>query len=379
MYQYQHTHRYFAQIAHGLEEEGARELTELGATNVEPAYRGLYFDADTPVFYRIHYGARLPTQILAPLLTFDCHSDRYLYKTVRSIDWSDFLSPEATFAVFANVAHSKITHSKYAALRVKDAVVDQFRERFGRRPSIDTRDPDLWVALYLANNRAVVSIATSGGSLHRRLYRTASVEAPMQETVAAAVIRYAEWDGAQPLYDPMCGSGTLLSEALMHYCRIPAGHLRPRFGFERLPDFDAATWQQVRQEMDARIRPLPPGLVAGSDVSREAVDAAARNQANLPSGKNVTLAVRDFRSIPGLKDHVIVCNPPYGIRLGRGADLGGLYRDLGDFLKRRCTGSAAYVYFGDRAWMKHIGLRPAWKKPLVNGALEGRLAKFELY
>ena len=186
MFQYQQTHRYFAQIAHGLEDEGARELQDLGAQNVTTAYRGLHFDADTAAFYRIHYGARLVTQVLAPLLTFDCHSDRYLYKTAQQIDWTAFLSVDETFAVFANVAHSKITHSKYAALRLKDAVVDQFRDRFGRRPSIDTQEPDLWLNLYIHDNRAVISVATSGGSLHRRAYRTASVEAPMQETVAAA-------------------------------------------------------------------------------------------------------------------------------------------------------------------------------------------------
>ena len=252
-------------------------------------------------------------------------------------------------------------------------------DRFGRRPSIDTQEPDLWLNLYIHDNRAVISVATSGGSLHRRAYRTASVEAPMQETVAAAVLRYTGWDGEQPLYDPMCGAGTLLSEALMHYCRVPAGYLRPHFGFERLPDFDAPTWERVKQEMDAAIRPLPPGLVAGSDVSRDAVDAAAQNQANLPSGRNVALSVRDFRAIPSLSDHVIVCNPPYGLRLGRGGDIGAFYRELGDFLKHRCTGSTAYVYFGKRELLKHIGLRPAWKKPLVSGALDGRLAKFEMY
>lgn len=379
MYQYQQTHRYFAQIAGGLEDEGARELAELGAQGVTTAYRGLHFDADAEALYRIHYGARLPSQILAPLLTFDCHSDRYLYKTARSIDWSAFLSPDETFAVFANVSNSRITHSKFAALRLKDAVVDQFREATGRRPSVDTREPDVWLGLYIANNRAVVSLATSGGSLHRRAYRTASVEAPMQETVAAAVVRYSGWDGERPLYDPMCGSGTLLAEALMHYCRIPAGYLRPRFGFERLPDFDAAIWTRVRAEMDARIRPLPPGLVAGSDVSPEAAGAARQNLANLPSGRGVAVSVRDFRSLPALSGHVVVCNPPYGLRLGRGADLGALFRDFGDFLKQRCTGSTAYVYFGKRELLKHIGLRPAWKKPLVSGALDGRLARFDLY
>ncbi len=379
MYQYQQYNRYFAQIAGGLEEAGSEELAELGAAGVSPAYRGVYFNADAAALYRINYAARLPSQILAPLLTFDCHSDRYLYKTVSSIDWSDFLPVDGTLAVFANVSNSHIRHSKYAALRVKDAVVDQFRERTGSRPGIDTREPDLWIGLLISDNKAIISIATSGGSMHRRGYRTASQEAPMQETVAAAIIRYTGWDGERPLYDPMCGSGTLLGEALMHACRIPSGYLREHFGFEQLPDFDRSLWAEVKHEMDARMRPLPPGLIGGSDISREAAEIARQNLSNLPSGGKVRLSVRDYRKIPSLADHVIVCNPPYGLRLGRGEDMHGFYRELGDFLKQKCTNATAYVYFGKREFLKDIGLRAAWKKPLVSGALDGRLARFDLY
>lgn len=379
MYQYQETGRYFAQVAGGLEALGAEELEELGAQNTAPAYRGLYFDADPATLYRVNYCSRLVTRVLAPLTAFHCHNPDYLYRTAREIAWTDFMAVDQTFAVFANVSNSKIRHSKYAALRIKDAVVDEFRDRFGRRPSIDTRTPDLWINLFIENNFATVSVDTSGGSLHRRGYRLQAGGGPMQETVAAAVIRLSGWEGERPLYDPMCGSGTLLTEALMRYCRIPAGYLRERFGFEALPDFDAVAWQAVRRAAQAEMRLLPAGLIAGSDASEEAITAARANAGGLPHGEHIALEVKDYNDIPGLHGVTLVTNPPYGMRVGRKDTIGDFYRQFGDFLKQRCAGSTAYVYVGNPALLKSVGLRSTWKKPLVNGALDGRLAKYEVY
>lgn len=379
VYQYQEFPRYFAQIARGTEELGMEELAELGATNIAAAYRGLYFDADQATLYRINYCSRLVTRILVPLTSFHCHNPDYLYRTAKEIPWTDFMTVDQTFAVFANVSNSKIRHSKYAALRVKDAIVDGFREKTGRRPNVDTRHPDLWVNLYIENNKATVSIDASGGSLHRRGYRKASVEAPIQETVAAAIIRLSGWEGEQPLYDPMCGSGTLLAEALMYYSRTPAGYLRERFGFEALPDFDLNVWRTVKKDANGQMRPLPSGLISGSDVSAEAVGNARKNLASLPYGKQVTINVKDYSHLSGLPKNTIICNPPYGRRIGSKESIGAFYKRLGDFLKQKCTGSSAYLYVGDRALLKKVGLRSTWKKPLVNGALDGRLAKYELY
>ncbi len=378
VYQYQQTNRYFAQIAGGLEETGVLELTELGATNATPGYRGIYFDADAASLYRINYRTRLITRVLAPLLTFDCHSDKYLYQTAQSIDWSDFISPTGNFAVFATVSDSKINHSKFAALRLKDAIVDQFRDKSGERPSIDTRNPDVWLNLRIKNDQAVISLDTSGGSLHRRGYRTSSVEAPMQETVAAAAVRFSEWDGETPLVDPMCGSGTLLCEALMHNCRIPAGYLRKQFGFERLPDFDPGIWHMEKSVADQEIRSPGDGLISGSDIDPEAVIATRNNLRALPGGENVRTRQADFRTLE-IRDATIITNPPYGLRVNGGEDMAGFYKSVGDFLKQRCTNSTAYIYFGMREGIKSLGLRATWKKPLVNGALDGRLVKVEVY
>ncbi len=362
-----------------MEELATGELTQWQASEIQCGVRGHHFKAEAANLYQLNYRARLISRILAPLAVFPCYDSGTLYRQAYQIQWQRLFSPQQTFAIFANVAHSRITHSQYAALRLKDAIVDYFRTNFGQRPSVARPDPDVWINLHLEHNQATVHWDTSGGSLHRRGYRQASVAAPMQETLAAAIIRLTEWDGAQPFYDLMCGSGTLLIEAGMHYCQIPAGFLRPRFGFTFLPDFNPTLWKELKSHADHQIRPLPPGLIRGSDNSASAIAATLANLKTFPALKTVQVQPLDFREITKLENTIIVCNPPYGIRLGQKEKLGKLYSELGDFLKQRCQGSTAYIYCGDRELIPLIGLRPAWKKPLHNGALDGRLVKFVLY
>lgn len=379
MYQYQSDNTYFAQISEGLEEEGRKELSWLGATRIKDEYRGFTFNADKASLYRINYKARLITRVLAPLKRFRCKDQEVLYQQIRSIEWGDFLSETDTFAVFSNVSDSSIDNSHFASLKIKDAIADYFRDKTGIRPNIDTRSPDLWINLHLRHNDAVVSIDTSGGSLHKRGYRIKSVEAPMQETLAAAIIQMSDWDGEQMLYDPMCGSGTLLCEALMYCCNIPAGYLKHSFGFKRLPDFDESAWKEILIKGKKQIRQLPDGLICGSDMSRQAITATINNINKLPGGKFVELSTLPFQEIGNLSDTLIVCNPPYGIRLSKGKNMASFYKNLGDFLKLKCQGSTAYIYFGDRSYIKNMGLRASWKKPLKNGGLDGRLVKYEMY
>lgn len=379
MFAYQKTNRFFAQTASGLESIAAEELEILGAKGVKPSYRGVYFEADKATLYRINYMSRLCSRFLALLLRFDCHSTKYLHKTAMKIPWQEFLGKDKTFAIFANVANSKITHSQYAALCLKDAIVDYFRDMFGFRPSIDTRNPDVWFNLHIENNKAALNIDTSGGSLHRRGYRRESVEAPMQETLAAAIIRLTGWNGEQPLVDPMCGSGTLISEALMHYCRIPSAYLWKRFGFEAMPDYDANIWKKVKEEADRHIRKLPKGLITGNDVDKAAVAAARTNNQLLPHGRKVQFKTGRFQDIGKIENSVIVSNPPYGIRLGKKNNMPGFMKELGDFLKQQCKGSTAYLYFGKKELVKKVGLKASWKKPLKHGGLDGVLVKYEMY
>ncbi|MFC1844992.1 class I SAM-dependent RNA methyltransferase, partial [Thermodesulfobacteriota bacterium] len=356
MFTYQKSGRYFAQIAEGLEELGKKELKKLGAQDIKPGHRGFYFSADKTSLYRINYCSRLLSRVLAPLIRFDCHSTKYLYKTACKIDWPSLIDLQQTFAVKANVSHSKITHSQYASLCLKDAIVDIFRKKTTKRPNIDTKTPDVLFNLHIQNNKATIYLDTSGTSMHRRGYRSQSITAPMQEIIAAAIIHLSDWDGTRPLFDPMCGSGTLLCEAMMHYCRIPAGYLRKKFGFESLPDFDAKIWKSVKQEAESGIRELPPGLISGSDKSKEAIEAATTNMDNFSQGENISLAVKSFQDIKSIENYTIVCNPPYGIRMDTDTKIKDFMKQLGDFLKQRCKGSEAYLYFGNRELIKSIGL-----------------------
>ncbi len=378
-YQYQKDKQYFAQVAEGLKDAGARELAELGAENVRPEFSGIRFKAGKASLYRINYMTRLLSRCLAPLVSYDCPDTDTLYRRAKQIKWKDFFDRDNTFAVSGNVSDSLISHSKYAALRLKDAIADYFKEKTGQRPDVSTRNPDILLNLHIRNDKAVISLDTSGGALHRRGYREETVSAPMQETVAAAIIQFTEWDGSVPLFDPLCGSGTLLCEALMRYSHVPAGIFRQRFGFESLPDFDSATWRQVKKAADEAIRELPKKLLAGSDVSIEAVRAARTNLMGLHYGSRVTIERVDFQKLPVFKKHIIVTNPPYGIRMGGDRNLDLFYKNFGDFLKQKCKGSTAFIYFGDRKYIKKIGLKASWKKPIRAGGLDGRLVKYEMY
>lgn len=379
MFSYQKTNRYFAQIANGLEEVGQKELALLGATEIKEAYRGLYFQADKETLYRINYRSRVCSRVSASLLRFDCHSTKYLYKTALKMPWDELLQKNSKFIISATTSNSYLKHSLYAAQCLKDAIADYFTNKYGIRPSIDKENPDLWLDLHIDKNKANISLNTSGDSLHKRGYRLESVEAPMQESLAAAIIDLSQWDGEKNLIDPMCGSGTLLSEALIKYCRLPAAFARKKFGFMSMPDYDHKIWQRVKEEEDDKIRSLPSGLISGSDQANRAVKAARRNLRVVKFGSKIALQTRRYQEIAEINNAVIICNPPYGIRLNKKSDMGSFMEEFGNFLKRRCTGSTAYIYLGKRELIKKVGLKPSWKKPIMTGGLDGVLAKYELY
>lgn len=377
-FQYQKWNCYFAQLAGGTEDLGVEELSELGARNARTAYKGAYFEADKKTLYRINYQSRIASRILAPLLTFQCHSTKYLYRTAKTIPWSKMLSPNDTFAISATVSQSRIRHSKYAALCVKDAIADYFMEISGKRPNVQTSNPDVRINLHIQNNKAIISLDTSGEALHKRGYRQETLAAPMRETLAAAIIRLTGWDRQTPLCDPMCGSGTLLCEALMYVCRIPSGYLGRRFGFENLPDFDRDLWMKVKKEEDRKIKPLPPGLLFGSDLSRQAVEIARKNSAPLPFGGKIHWEAAPIENIKVPEGSLIVCNPPYGVRIGDNKQAAQLYREIGNTLKKRCSGSTAYIYIGDPSLARELGMKPSLKRTMPNGPIEGQLCRFDV-
>ena len=378
-YLYQEHRQFFAQHAGGAEQAAASELEELGAHSLKQGYLGYYFKADSETIYRLVYMTRVSTRILAPLIHFNCHSANYLYKSAQQINWTDFLTLTKTFAITANTADSQLRNSNYAAQVLKDAIVDQFRDNFGERPNINTRFPDLQLNLYVHKNRARISVDLGGGSLHKRGYRTESVVAPMQENVAATILRLSEWDTNQPLFDPFCGSGTILIEAAMKLTNFPAARFRSKFGFLRLPDFDPTLWNQIKTEANRAVTALPEYQIMGSDIDAAAIRAASTHIAMLPEGKNIHLQTQDFRSIESLNNHCIITNPPYGIRIESPEQTKLLLKEFGDFLKQKCTGSTAFIYFGEPTLSKKIGLKPDQKWPLRTGGLDGILCRYPLY
>ncbi len=368
----------------------ARELVELGAKDVDLTnFREISFTAwNNEILYRILYCNRLLARLIAPLHRFDAHHPDQLYDNARRIEWGALMTPANTFAIVANVGNSKITHSQFAGLRLKDAICDYFRDSCGERPSVDTENPDILINLHISQNKARVNLDLGGGSLHRRGYRKLAGEAPMQETLAAAIVRFSGWTGQGPLLDPMCGAGTIAIEAMMDYCRIPGGYLRPRWGHKLLPDFDAALWQKVKDDAAAAIRPLPPGLIFASDCDARAISNARANAALLPGGDKIEFRQIPFQDLPEQPKSTILINPPYGIRLdpvtkaplAPGQDpMEAFCKELGDFLKFKCPGSNAYVYFGEPQLLFQMGLKPTRKMPLSNGGLDGRLCSYDLY
>ncbi|MGB5287446.1 MAG: THUMP domain-containing protein [Ignavibacteriaceae bacterium] len=378
MYKYKEN-RYFAQVTGKMETICEQELIELGASETKSTYKGVYFNADLSTLYKINYTSRLLSRVLAPLIIFPCHSTNVLYQKAKKVHWEDFFSVDKTFAISASVSKSRITNSLYASQCLKDGIADYFRDKYGKRPNVEVVNPDARFNLHIERDTAVISLDTSGESLHKRGYRLLAGKAPMQETLAAAIIRISKWDGDSTLYDPMCGSGTILCEALMHYCRIPAQKLRKKFGFFNLPEFNLAEWNKLKEDCDNKIRPLPKNVLRGSDNSQEAIKVAKKNLSHLPYSDNVDLSCKSFQQVKEFENGTLITNPPFGIRLGEINEVQILYKEFGDFLKTYCTGTSAFIFTGNPELRKFIGLKTTKRLPLDNGKLEGVLVQIDSY
>jgi putative N6-adenine-specific DNA methylase len=372
--------RYFATCARGIEPVLADELRALGAAAVEPGRGGVAFAGDRALLYQANLWLRTPIRVLMPVLTAPVASPDELYDAVRSVDWAHYLTPEHTLAVDCNVRDSQITHSKYAALRTKDAICDQFVERYGRRPSVDVEQPLIPLNLHIYRNEAVLSLDSSGESLHKRGYRPILTRAPLNEALAAALVLLTGWRGDTAFADPLCGSGTLPIEAAWLALRRPSGLTRRRFAFQSWLDYDVGLWTRLRDEARRGVRKELPAPVVGSDVRRDAVEWSRTNARAAGIGHLVRFEVKDVRDFrpPDGPPGVIVCNPPYGERVGEEKELEGLYRTLGEVLRERCAGWTAHVFTGNARLARHLGLRPADEVPLYNGKIPCRLLRFDL-
>ena len=372
--------RFLATASKGLEEVCAGELSALGLSVLDRTPGAVAFKGRLDDAWRACLWLRTGRRVLRPLGTFEARDADALYEGAKAIRWEEFLTTRTTFAVTAKVSDSRFRHSGFVGLKVKDAVADAMRERKGTRPDVDRENPDAQLLVRVSGRTCDVSLDLSGGPLHKRGYRTKSVAAPLNETLAAGMLLLMGYDGSVPFADPFCGSGTLLIEAAMIATGMAPGLLRRGpFGFERCGGFVPRAWERLLEEArDARREPRASLL--GSDADPAAVDAARANAEAAGLNRWVKVARRDARQFaptgaPGL----LLCNPPYGEHSGAGEDLSGLYKEFGDALKRACAGWTAGILTGSPDLAKCVGLHPKRKIALFNGPMPVKLHVYELY
>ncbi len=364
----------------GLEEILAKEITALGGQETQIHKRAVTFSGDKKVIYRCIYELRTALRVFLPFHTFKTKHENHLYKKIREVDWTAIMDLNDTFAINGTTSSKYITHSKYLALKTKDAIVDQFRTKYdGRRLSVDRDNPDHRLNVHLSyDNVCTLSWDMSGATLNRRGYRTATGEAPINEVLAAGILLSSNWQKDCDFIDPMCGSGTFLMEAAMYAQNIPPQINRKEFGFMRYKDFDRVLWQEVKREAEAKIVDFPYKIL-GYDKDFGAVKAARLNiLAGNMDGKIEVERDDLFKLNPEAAKGIVMMNPPYDERL-QVADVNAFYKDIGHALKHNFTGFDAWVITANIKAMKQLGLKPSSKKILFNGALECQLAHYELY
>jgi len=372
--------QFFATTAKGVEEVLAAELVRLGVEDVSIEGGGVRFAGGMEAAYRANLWLRCASRVLMPLAEFACESPEQLYQGVRAIPWTEYVTPAMTLAVDCNLRDSVLTHSGFVALKTKDAIVDEVRDRCGSRPNVDTKDPDLRVNVRLFRNRCTLSLDCSGSPLDRRGYRLDRHEAPLKENLAAALVELSGWDGTVPFLDPMCGTGTIAIEAALKALRVPPGLLRAGFGFQRWPGYDRGLWDRLVEEARQGMLAGLPAPVLGSDISHSAVAMANENARRAGVGELITLGRGEISELsPPAGPGILIFNPPYGKRLGEVEDLKILYKEIGDVMKKRCKGYTAYLFTGNLELAKSVGLKASRRIVLYNGPIECRLLKYEMY
>ena len=363
----------------GLEEVLAGELVELGANNVQQERRAVSFTGDKRLLYRANLCLRTASRVLVPITTFKAGDADAVYEQVKQIDWAQYMTLQTGFQIDATVYSDTFRHSRYVTYRVKDAIVDWWNEKEGKRPNVKLSNPDLSLNVHIANETVTLSLDSSGDSLHKRGYRVANTEAPINEALAAGMLLMAGWKGETDFYDLMCGSGTLLIEAALIAQNIAPGIFRKGFAFEKWADFDKELFEDIYND-DSAERPFTHRIY-GSDASFYAVQQALKNVKS--AGQQRTIEVRQIRLQEIKRDNqtpaLIMVNPPYGERLAQNKDVMRLYADMGTAFKHQFTGSTAWVISSNEDALKCIGLKPSKRIKLLNGELECWFNQYELF
>lgn len=362
----------------GLEGVLAEELKALGASNIQLLKRAVHFEGDKALMYRANLELRTALRILLPIRSFRARNPEELYRQVLRVNWSKYLNIDQTFAIDAVTNSEFFRHSKFAALKTKDAIADQFRKRSGRRPDVNPHYPDVRINLHIFNQQCTLSLDSSGDSLHKRGYRTDSTTAPINEALAAGMILLSGWRGETDFLDPMCGSGTLLIEAAMIAGNIAPQFQRKAFGFLRWKNFDRKIWTEVKAQEKQRRRPIACQIL-GADKDFKAVSAAGHNSYAVQLEAHIKVQRSTFAKLPPPEaPGMLITNPPYDERL-QSADIGALYKSIGDRLKQAYPGWVAWMISSNMPALKKVGLKAAKKYILFNGPLECKFQKYDLY
>lgn len=362
----------------GLEPLLARELTALGATNVKEAKRAVTFNGGMETMMKANLWCRTALRILIPIHKFTAMNEEALYEGVSKVKWNSFMTIDHTFAVDSTTNGTIFTHSKYAALVTKDAIVDQFRKIEGRRPDVDTEKADLRIHIHIKQSLVTISLDSSGRSLHMRGYRGQEVDAPINEVLAAGMIMMSGWDKKSDFYDFMCGSGTIPIEAALMASNRAPGLINPDFTFLGWDKTDQKTWDKVVEEA-RKAEKAPEGKFFGSDIDGRAVGASKSNAQDAGIFDLINFEKADFRNVkPEAEGGCLIVNPPYGERLDD-TDIGALYKEIGDKWKTDFPGFNAWIVSSNMGALKKVGLRPSKKYQMFNGPLECKLQGYELY
>lgn len=373
------TNEYIAKTFLGLEGVLEKELQDLGATRTKKLSRAVAFDGDLELLYKANLQLRTALRILHPLDTETVKNQNHLYNFAHSINWLRWFTAKETFAVRAKVIKApEFNNSTFVALKVKDAIVDQFRRIGGARPSIDKNNPDVLIDVLIYRDQCTISIDSSGESLHRRGYRESGHRAPLNEVLAAGMVLLSGWDINTPLIDPFCGSGTILTEAAAYAYNIPPNIKREKFGFAFWKNYDSKLWNRIWLEAKVAKRKFE-GRIIGSDISPKIIQHAREHVVAAGVDDCIRLSSKEFefRNIPE-GPGTIIANPPYGERLTF-SDIEVMYQIIGDKLKTDCAGYNAWLISSVKNFNRFIGLRPSKKIPLFNGGLECQYMKFEMY
>lgn len=361
----------------GLEPVLAKELTQLGANEVQIGRRMVSFMGDKEMMYRANFQLHTAIRILKPIKHFKALSADDVYREVQKIDWSEYIGLDKTFAVDSVVFSEEFRHSKFVAYKVKDAIVDQFREKTGKRPNISVANPDIRLNIHIAEDKCTLSLDSSGESLHRRGYRQESVEAPLNEVLAAGMILMTGWQGETDFIDPMCGSGTLLVEAALIAHNMAPGLFRKEYAFEKWPDFDSDLFDRIYND-DSSERQFTHHIY-GYDVDIKAVNTARLNVRAAGLLNDITVEEADFKNFTQPKEKsIIVTNPPYGERIST-PDLLGTYKMIGERLKHQFLNNDAWILSYREECFDQIGLKPSIKIPVYNGSLECEFRKYQIF